>query len=113
MDTLNIIALILFPTVIALNVLIVRSIINRALNRFIKPTLASNGLTFIDHNWAGLFSTGDFKSQFSFWDLVIRSEPAIFVYVAYYDNNVKKRITVRIDTVFLFIQRVIYSNGLS
>jgi len=105
-----------FVIVIIVNICIFRYIINRALKKSVIPLLKSKGLVFIGYKWVGLFDTGDFEENtidigpsMSFG----RANLSIYIYVNYYTvSKQKTRVTVRIDTLFLFIRKVAYSNHL-
>lgn len=104
--------ILIFPVVIGLNIFIGRAIIKTALRKYIEPKLKENGLLFVDYKWAGLFSSGDFKDnqlQLSFMGKNGNISNSIYAYIYYKDLNNTKKITVRIDTTFLFIQEVAYS----
>lgn len=106
--------IILFAVVILLNVLIFKLLIKRALRKFIRPKLENECLIFIDYKWAGFFSFGNFKNE----EIVIRpsgSDPflTIYIYIYFKDTRSEKRITAKIDTLFLFIRKVTYSSGFS
>ena len=101
-----------FTFIIFLNILIVRLFIKRGLRKFIIPKLQSYGLTYIDYEWAGLFSSGDFKQNtIIFRPSFGNGTPniSIYIYVDYKDPDKKKRITARIDTFTFFITKVVYS----
>jgi CDP-diglyceride synthetase len=93
-----------------------RYIINRALKKFVIPLLKNKGLVFVRYKWVGPFGTGDFEEN----TIVIRPSMSfgglyvsIYMYIYYYSElNVKNRITVRIDTLFLFIKKVVFSEEL-
>lgn len=98
--------------VIILNILMVRYIIRRAVKKFVVPVMENNDLSLVNYKWAGLFNFGDFKNE------TIELRPAmsggnpflsIYVYVYYKDSDINKRLTIRIDTFFIFIRRVLYS----
>jgi RHS repeat-associated protein len=104
-----------FFIVIILNIYQTKYLIKRALKRFVIPKLKEKGFTFKGYRWVGFFKFGDFKDE------VITLRPSftggspflsIYVYIYYIDTDLEKRITVKIDTLFLFIKKVSYSSEL-
>jgi hypothetical protein len=107
--------ILLFPTIIALNMLLYHMIVRKALRKYIKPKLKDNNMSFIKYKWPGLFSNGDFKDDEM--ALTIMSKNGSIVnstYVDIYYNKLDdtKKITARIDTIFFFIYKVHYSSKL-
>jgi hypothetical protein len=103
----------LFPAVIGLNMLIYNVIVKKALRKFIEPKLKEQKLTFIEYKWPGLLSYGDFKSDgitFTFMNKNGKPFNSIFTYIFYRKENETKKVTVRIDTTFLVITKVVYSS---
>lgn len=112
MEYQYILVIICFITVILLNVFIVSYTIKRALKKYIIPKLQERGLLLESYKWVGLLKFGDFKNE----KHVLRpsiggGSPmiSIYIYIYYKDLETRKRITVRIDTLFLFIRKVAYS----
>lgn len=107
-------AILIFVSIIGLNVLIYRHIVRRALRKFIEPKLNEKGLTFVDYKWPGLLSNGDFKSNDI--TLIVNNNGNVFnssyADIFYKDGNETKKITARIDTTFWFINKVVYSSDL-
>jgi hypothetical protein len=99
-----IILTVLFVVVLT-NVLIIRHVINRALKKFVKPTLTERGVNFIGYKWnmiAPLVKQGiTFSTNGS-------SELSIYIDVFYVDVDLRKKVTVRIDTIVFFIRKVAY-----
>jgi hypothetical protein len=109
---LNILLLIVFPVVIFLNIFIVSYIIKSALKKFVKPQLIQKGFVFVDYKWCGFFSHGEFKDdKFKITFVSMNGNPSISIYVDIYykDAGLEKKITIRIDTLFCFIRKVVYS----
>lgn len=105
--------IVVFSAVILLNIYIPKYIINNALNKFVKPTLQSKGLAFVRYKWCGLLSTGNFKDNsigITFASQNGSPMNSVYIDVIYFDNNLEKSTTVKIDTVFWFIKKVTYSN---
>ena len=93
--------------------LIYRFIIRKALRKFIEPKLNEKGLIFVDYKWPGLLSTGDFEAStgtFTFMNKNGNVFNSSYAYIFYKDGNDTKKITARIDTVFWFINKVVYSS---
>ncbi|HWY38449.1 MAG TPA: hypothetical protein VNY73_07810 [Bacteroidia bacterium] len=108
-----ILMILLFPTLILLNFGMYRYVVNKAIKKHIKPKLQSAGLTFTDYKWLGFFNHGDFKNdRFILLPSVKGGYPVIATYidVFYYEASVKRKVTVRIDTFFIYILRVLYSS---
>jgi hypothetical protein len=108
-------AILLFPLIIALNMLIYRLIVKKALKKYIEPKLTQRGLLFIDYKWPGLFSSGDFKDQALTITIMNKNGNifnSVYTYVYYKESNETKKITARIDTIFWFIKKVTYSSDL-
>ncbi len=106
----------IFIVVILLNIFIAKYIIKRAVKRFVIPTLENKGLVFKDYKWVSFFQFGDFKDEkVAFRPSLTGGSPyiSLYVYIYYMDSDSKnKRITIRIDTLFLFIRKVEYSSEL-
>jgi len=113
MSTLDIILVIIAViVVILLNIFIERYVINRALKKFIIPKLKEKNYHFERYKWVGPFSYGDFgRARFTLGPFFKNGGPAIstYIYVYYEDDNSRKRLTAKIDTLFFFIKRVSYS----
>jgi hypothetical protein len=74
--------------------------------------LQSAGLTFTDYKWLGFFNHGNFKNdRFILLPSVKGGYPVIATYidVFYHEVSNQKKVTVRIDTFFIVIVRVLYS----
>ena len=105
--------ILIFPLIIGLIILIYHLIVKKALKKFIEPKLSERGLTFIEYKWPGLLSNGDFKSD----DITLmvmnkngNASNSIYVYIFYKEGSETKKITVRINTTFWFINEVVYSS---
>ena len=100
-----------FILVILLNVLAVWAVIHRAIRKKIIPDLTEKGLIFESYKWLGFFNTGDFD-DLTLTFVTTNGSPSISVYinVFYRSSTEQKRVTARIDTLFLFIRRVKYSS---
>jgi len=110
-----ILIIILFSTIILLNFLLFKFIVNKAIKKYIKPKLDSAGLIFTSYNWLGFFNRGDFKNdKFVLLPSLKGGYPVIATYidVFYSKGAIQKKLTVRIDTFFIIIIRVIYSSEL-
>lgn len=108
-----IIAIVFFGLGILLNAFSIRYVINKAIRKFIKPNLQAKGVTFVDYKWLGFFNHGDFKNdKFILIPSMKAGKPVISTYIDIYylETSVKKKRTVRIDTFFVFIRRVLYSS---
>jgi hypothetical protein len=106
-------AILIFPLIIGLNILIYRLIVKKALRKFIEPKLSEKGLTFVEYKWPGLLSNGDFKADDISLTIMNKNgnvSNSSYAYIFYKDGNKTKKITARIDTTFWFINRVIYSS---
>lgn len=71
------------------------------------------GLIFTNYNWLGFFNHGDFKNDKSILNPSLKGGyPVIATYIDVFYNKgaIQKKLTVRIDTVFTIIIRVIYSS---
>jgi len=102
----------MFSVVILLNIYIPKYIINKALNKFVKPMLQNKGLTFIEYKWCGLLSTGKFKENsigITFSSKNGSPVNSVYADVLYLENNSQKSVTIKIDTIFWFIKRVNFS----
>lgn len=103
-----------FSAIIYINVLIYRSIVKRALRKYIEPELNKNGYTFIEYKWPGLFSSGDFKQMKI--SLITNKYGGIlnvsYVDIYYEAGNDTKKVTAKISTTLFFISGVSYSNEL-
>jgi len=105
-----------FVIVIVANIFTCRFVINRAVQKYIVPHLKSKGLIYHRYKWVGLIGTGDFDES----TVVIRPtisfgapKVSIYIYVYYYTKqSMEDRITARIDTLFMFIRKVEYSDQL-
>ena len=102
----------LFTTLIWLNIYLIRFIIKKAIQNFIKPKLEGEGRTYTDYKWLGFFNRGDFEDD----NIVLvpslkAGNPIISTYidVYYLEAAVEKRFTVRIDSSFVSILKVVYS----
>jgi len=107
-----ILIIILFSTIILVNVYAFKYIVNKAIRKFIKPKLQSAALTLTNYKWLGLFNHGDFKDdKFILFPGLKGGYPVISTYInIYYDEAlIEKKATVRIDTFFVFIVSVLYS----
>lgn len=105
--------LLLFPTIIAINVLAYTLTVKKALRKFIEPKLRENECAFIDYKWPGLLSNGDFRSNdIAFTDMNKNGNifNSTFAYIFYKKGNETKKITARIDTAFLITRKVVYSS---
>ena len=103
----------MFSVVILLNIYIPKYIINKALNKFVKPMLQNKGLTFIKYKWCGFLSTGNFKDDsigITFSSKNGSPSNSVYADVLYLENNSEKSITIKIDTLFGFIKRVKFSS---
>ena len=112
---MNIVVAASFLIVILLNIIIVRYIIRRAIKKHVKRELGEKDLTYSDWKWAGFFAYGDFdeKPQFTLITMGNGSpDISIFLYVYYSDGISKKRVTVKIETLFFFIRKIKYSHEL-
>jgi len=99
--------------VIGLNILTYRSVVNKALKKFIEPKLNERGLTFVKYKWPGLLSNGDFKPddiKLTFMNKNGSPYNSQYAYIYYKDGNETQKITVRIDTAFLSINKIVYSS---
>lgn len=108
-----IIAIAFFGLGILLNAFLIRYVINKAIRKFINPNLQAKGVTFVDYKWLGFFNHGDFKNdKFILIPSLTFGNPVISTYVDIYylETTMKKKLTVRIDTSFVFIRRVLYSS---
>jgi hypothetical protein len=106
-------AILIFPFIIGLNMLIYRLLIKKALKKYIGPKLDEKGLIFIDYKWPGLLSNGDFKIDDVGLTIMNKNgnvSNSSYAYIFYKDGNETKKITVRIDTTFWVINKVVYSS---
>jgi len=111
--TVETIAIILiFPMVLALNLLFIYLFTRRAVKQFVIPALTSKGYVFVSYKWVGFFACGDFKNDrmnFAFFKTGTNSI-SIYAYIYYKDGDSNdKRITIRIDVESLSIDKVNYS----
>lgn len=107
-----ILMILLFPTVIMLNFYSIKYVVNKAIRKFIKPKLQSVGFKFSDYKWLGFFNRGNFKNdKFILFPSVRGGYPVISTYidVFYNEGSNQKKVTVKIDSFFVFIVRVLYS----
>jgi hypothetical protein len=105
--------ILIFPVVIALNMLIYRIIIKNALKKYIEPKLKEKGLLFIDYKWPGLLSNGDFEDNNLTLKVMNKNgnvSNSTYAYIYYKELNGAKKITVRVDTTFWIIDSVTYSS---
>lgn len=115
MEILIIISVIVVLAIILVvsNVLMFRWIVSRALNKFIRPYFMDLQYKVQNVEFVGLFKTGDFKrSGFPLRPFMHSGKPTQTTYVyVYLSKNVNHqvRITAKINTVFLFIKKVEYS----
>jgi hypothetical protein len=104
--------IVMFTVIILLNLYTKKYIITKAIRKFIKPKLQASALTFTNYKWLGFFNHGDIKD-----DKVIlipglkNGGPVISTYIDIYYNekSTEKKVTVKIDSFFIFIVRVLYS----
>jgi len=105
--------ILIFPLTIGLNILIYRLIVKSALRKFIEPKLSEKGLIFVDYKWPGVLSNGDFEAD-GLTFTVMNKNGSVFnssyAYIFYKDGSETKKITARIDTMFWFIKKVVYSS---
>lgn len=113
-STLDIILQIVFIVLAILLILLIRSIFSRSVRKYIIPDLNRKGYTFIKYKWIGFIGTGDFKENNFFLGgpFSLRGSPFLnlYIYVFYKDNGVDRRLTAKIDTLFLVIRKVTYSD---
>jgi hypothetical protein len=88
-----------------------------AMRRFIMPELQKNGLIFLGYKSTGLWSIGDFKRQDAKYSIILlRGDPRLDIYLYLYfrnkENGLKNHITIRIETVFMIVRKVVYSKPL-
>ena len=103
----------IFPAIIFLNMLTYRMVVKKALRKYIEPKLTEQGLLFVEYKWPGLLSKGDFKNENFSFTIMNRNGRASFSSYAdifYKRLNDTKKVTVRIDTTFLIINKVSYSS---
>ena len=103
----------IFPTLVGINVLIYNLTIKKALRKFIEPKLRENGYAFTEYKWPGLLSNGDFKSDditFTMMNKNGKMFNSMYAYIFYKKGKETKKITARIDTTLLFINKVVYSS---
>ncbi len=110
-----VIAILFYSIIILLNIYIYRSVINKAIDNFIKPKLQDKGLSFLRYKWLGFFNRGAFTND----TLVLIPSlkfgyPIISIYIdIYFTNGVDERkISVRIDKSLFLIRKIYYSDEL-
>jgi hypothetical protein len=104
-----------FPFLFLLYFLIFKITVRSALNRFVIPKLEEKGLIFLEYTWTGLFDNGDFKNENTGLTIMSKygsSSSSIYVFIYYKDLDLKKRVTIRIDTFVFFIKRVVFSSDI-
>lgn len=97
---------------------ILRSVINKAIRRYVIPDLNKKGYVYKGYE-SVKYGIGDFTRQ---TNADIPSTPFVitngspfnsfFFYIYYKTPTGEKRVTARIDTSFFFIQKVKYSHEL-
>lgn len=107
-----------FISIILLNILLCKWIINRAIHRFIIPDLKSRNLIFIRYKYIFLPDYKEFNQKNSILNRIgpfskggsVSLSMCIEVY--YKDESIKK-VKVKIDTIlYLYIKKVTYSEDL-
>ena len=104
-----------FPFLIFIISLTYRSIVTRAIRKYIEPKLNENNLQFIEYKWPGFLSTGDFKDDGIALTIMNKNgsvSNSSYAYIYYKKGNEIKKVTVRIDTTFWSIDEIIYSSKL-
>jgi hypothetical protein len=103
---------ILLLLMILLNLLIYKLIIIYSVRKFIKPFLKEKGLEFIDYNFVGFFSKGNFgKQKLAFRFIPINGNifGVTYVYIYAKKNNKTIKFTAKITSIFLYVKKVEYS----
>jgi hypothetical protein len=93
--------------------LLYHMIVRKTLRKYIKPKLKDNNMSFIKYKWPGLFSNGDFKDDEMALTIMSKNGSVVnSIYADIYYNKLDdtKRVTARIDTTFLIINKVHYSS---
>lgn len=105
--------ILLFPSIIGINILIYNLTVKKAIKKIIEPKLKENGYSFVGYEWPGFLSNGDFKAN----NINIRTMSkngriinSMYAYIFYKRENEAKKITVQIDTLFFIIRNVFYSS---
>jgi hypothetical protein len=107
--------ILIFPFIISINVLIYRSIVKNALKKYIEPKLKEKGLVFIDYKWPGFFSNGDFEDDTMALTIMnkngnVYNSSYAYIYYKEEEGSETRKVTVRIGTIFWFINKITYSS---
>ncbi|HZY35980.1 MAG TPA: hypothetical protein VFE53_04985 [Mucilaginibacter sp.] len=105
----------IYSTVIFGIIWLVRLVINKAIEKFVKPKLKERKLTFEDYKWLGVFDRGDFlKDDLVFIPSLKTGYPVTSIYIDVYflDDSKKDKMTVRIDGTLWHIRNVFFSRTL-
>ncbi|RYD80704.1 MAG: hypothetical protein EOP53_07670 [Sphingobacteriales bacterium] len=108
-----VIVLPVFALVIVTNIWIHKWMVHKALKYYVIPFLIDKNLVYIDYEWTGFFSTGDFNFDEEFHS--VRMFPwfrYIYLNIHFKNGNKQKYVTVKIKTSFLSVRQVTYSRDI-
>jgi len=108
---IGIIIFIGFFAILGLNILIYKSVYKSALQNYIIPDLINRNYSFIRDKSLGFFDTGDFRTDIP---PLLNKHPHrnIYIDIYYKENNLEKRVTVRVQSFFFDIKRITYSRDI-
>jgi len=100
-----------FTLIVLLNVLILRYVLQKAINKYIKPELHRKKLVYVSYQWLGFFDQGNFGQEKP--DTVSASKNgramlATYINVYYVQGPDQRVVTVRVETLFTRIVRLGY-----
>ena len=108
------ISILLISLFIFLQIIIYRSLVKKAIKKYIEPQLNEKGYAFIEYKWPGFLSSGDFN------DLEVtlvtnkygNSSNDCYADIYYQAERNIKKVTAKIESTFLSIKKVSYSSEL-
>ena len=111
---LLLLGLVLAGVVLWANIYFAKFFVRKALKKFVIPDLEIRGYKLTDHEWLGLFNSGNFKNDGwiqirvpGSWTLT-----AIFANVDYDTDAGSRRVTIRIGVSLFVVEEVAYSHEL-
>lgn len=101
----------LFILIVLLNVLILKYVLKKAINNYIKPELYKKKLIYVNYRWLGFFDQGNFGQ--GELDIVPASKSGrslltTYINVIYMQGPEQRIVTVEIETLFTKIIRLNY-----
>jgi hypothetical protein len=118
-DYIPLIIITFFAALALIIIGVFRRIIKRAIKNHIIPDLNKKGFIYKGYESVGFFEDGDFTrtanrdtSSWSFFSGRGSPVNSFFFYIYYKSPSGNKRVTARIDTVFLAARKVEYSHEL-